>query len=119
MAELTRIQEGMTVYDIHGDKIGTVSFVQFSDEDPDRPGPETASVVVDDTPDDIVENIAEVFSGDHNLPESLRKRLLRHGYLRIDTGILSSDRFALLDQVVSVTDDEVHLTVESTELAKA
>jgi hypothetical protein len=35
---LSQIHEGMTVYDFNVHKIGTVAFVQMTDEDPARPG---------------------------------------------------------------------------------
>ncbi|MBZ0293493.1 MAG: hypothetical protein K8L99_13075 [Anaerolineae bacterium] len=119
MTELTRIKEGMTVLDVHGDKVGTVKFVKFGDEDPNHPGPETVTADVDTTPDNIIEEVAAVFRDGTELPETIRKRLVRYGYVRIDTGLLSADRFAILDQVVSVTNDEVHLTADGEELVKA
>lgn len=40
---LQQIREGMEVYDRHGDKVGTVGYVQFSDEDLSDEEPETAT----------------------------------------------------------------------------
>lgn len=118
MTELTRIREGMTVRDLHGDEIGTVKFVQFSDEDPYQPGPETVSAPAPEHRNSFMEDLADVFAGERDLPEELRKRLMRHGYIRINTGLLSADRIAIMDQVIGVTDEEVHLTADSDELVQ-
>lgn len=118
MTELTRIREGMNVRDLHGDHIGVVNFVQFSDEDPHQPGPETVSVPAPEHRNTFMEDLAGVFAGSRELPEELRKRLMRHGYIRIDTGLLSADRIAIMDQVIGVTDKEVHLTADTDELVQ-
>ncbi len=67
--------------------------------------------------DTLVDNLAEAFAGDEELPEAVRGRLLRHGYIRIDTsGLFASNRFAMPDQIESVSDDCVRLRVAKDEL---
>lgn len=121
---LEQVHEDMTVYDREGHKIGTVEDVylgsvsEVADEfgtgaatssDPDRPGS-----------DSFIEDIAEVFTGKDDMPEALRSRLLRKGYMRIDSsGLFAADRYATPDQVASVTGDEVHLSVSRDELIEA
>jgi hypothetical protein len=117
---LAKVHEGMTVYDYNGDSIGTVSFVQMTDELPGQPGPETAGETASESiyDDSFIEDVAEVFTGESDLPDELRSKLLHEGYIRIDIGILRSDRFATADQVASVSDEEVHLNVDADSLIK-
>lgn len=117
---MLQIHEGMTVYDRTGAAIGTVEFVRFGDEDPQQPGPETITgSQVDNTSGSwLVESVAAVFS-DEDLPDTLRDRLVRHGFVRVDAGLLASDRFVLPDQIATVSDDGVHLRVVDDELIKA
>ncbi len=117
---MLQIREGMTVYDRSGAAIGTVEFVRFSDEDPHQPGTETVTGSPADTPTGswLVEDIARVFSDD-DLPETLRDRLVRHGFVRVDAGLLASDRFVLPDQIADVNEAGVYLQVTDNELIKA
>jgi hypothetical protein len=65
----------------------------------------------------LVENLAEAFAGDNDdLPREMRRRLLRDGYIRVDTGILKADRFVTPDQISSVSDENVYLSVMSDDL---
>jgi hypothetical protein len=118
---LTQIHEGMDVYDQTGNKIGTVEFVKFGDEMRST-DLDTVTVSPADREawreDSLVADIAEAFTGRDDIPETLRNRMLRYGYLKIDTGILKSDRYALLDHVTSVTGDSVKLSVKGDELLK-
>ena len=117
---LNQVQDGMSVCDNEGEKIGSVGQVflgAVTDEMNEQGrGPATASDPEwrDET---IVDNIAEVFAADDPLPEAVRGRLLRQGFMRIDTsGVFASDRFAVPDQIESVTDDCVRLRVAKDEL---
>lgn len=112
---LDHIHEGMAVYDVNEDKIGTVAFVQLTDERPSKPGPETATVSKTDEPYDntLVKNIAEAFVGDDDLPQEVRSKLLHEGFVRVDTGILKADRYVTPDQISHVSDENVYLSVTS------
>lgn len=117
---LNQVEEGMSVCDNSGQKIGSVRQIflgAVTDEMNERGrGPATASSPEwrDDT---LVDNLAEAFSAEDPLPEAVRGRLLRHGFMRIDTsGIFASDRFALPDQIESVSEDCVRLRVTKDEL---
>ena len=119
---LNQIDEGMRVYDREDNEIGTVRKVflgSVTDEMNERGGgPATASSpeVRDDT---LVDNLAEAFAGDEPLPETVRERLLRHGFIQIDvSGLFASDRFAMLEQIDSVSDDRVRLRLAKEELDK-
>lgn len=53
------------------------------------------------------------------MPDEVRERMLRHGYMQIDTGLIRSDRYAMLDQVRGVSGDRVDLSVSRDDLIKA
>lgn len=116
---LNQVHEGMRVCDNTGDEIGTVRQVflgEVSEETNERGGgPATVSTpeLRDET---ILDYVAKAFA-DEPLPETLRDRLLRHGFIHIDThGLFASDRFALPDQIDSISDDCVRLRLTKDEL---
>ena len=117
---LDQVHEGMHVYDSKGDEIGTVRKVflgSVSDEMHDRGGgPATAPdpTVRDDS---LIDNLVEAYSADDPLPEALRGRLLRQGFIRIDTaGLFASDRYATPEQIESVSEDIVRLSLTKDDL---
>ena len=114
------IHEGMKVYDRTNAEIGTVEMVKFSDEDPTTPEVETAGVnpIEEERDDNLVESIARVFRSDE-LPEELRERLLREGFVLIDAdGLFEADRYVLPDQIASVSGDRLVLKASKAELIK-
>ncbi len=119
---LDQIQEGMRVYDYDGRHLGKVRRVilgAVSDEAgaPGR-GPATAGRS-SLRKASLIENVAETLAAEEPLPETLRERLLRHGYIQIDTaGLLASDRIALPDQIESVSNNSVWLGVAQEDLFK-
>ncbi|AKR57339.1 hypothetical protein XM25_16435 [Devosia sp. H5989] len=109
------IHVGMRVFDNHHRHIGVVDDFKYSDEDPSRPGPETAGINPGDMKgrDSIIDNLAEAFHP-NELPEEIRERLLNEGYVRLDAdGLFAADRYILPEQIASVGDDEITLTVDS------
>ena len=112
---LTRISEGMTVYDRENDKVGAVRSVHLgavSAED-DKRGLGSATTAAEETAgSSLLEDFARVFAPD-------TARLLRHGFIRIDTaGLFAADRYAMPEQIASVSDDRVTLRVTREELMK-
>jgi hypothetical protein len=117
---LENIKTGMRVLDQADNEIGTVDYVKFSDEDPRHPGAETASVnpIQRDSRDSLVTNVLDVFSSD-DVPDELRDRLLREGFVRVESnGLFHADRYILPNQIQSVNDDEVRLNVMKAALIK-
>jgi len=119
---LNQIEEGMRVVDRDDNEIGTVRKVflgDVTDETNERGGgPATASgpEVRDDT---LIDNLADAFLGAEPLPETVRERLLRHGFIRIDvSGLFASDRFAMPEQIASVSDNRVQLRLTRDELVE-
>jgi hypothetical protein len=118
---LEQIREGMKVYDRSQAEIGRVEVVKFSDEDPDTPEPEVVDVnpIERQKRQTLLDIIAALFRDDA-LPEELRERLLREGFVRVDaTGLLQPDRYVLPDQIASVSGDRVMLKVDKAELIVA
>lgn len=108
---LKHIKEYMDVIDVNGKKVGTVDYVKFGDEDPADPGPETRT---ENTPPSnrtsLVDDIADALATTREIPEAVRERMLRYGYIKIDTGILESNQYVILDEVTRVHDDHIHIS---------
>lgn len=118
---LNEIHEGMRVCDRDDNEIGTVRrvFLGAVTEETNGQGGGPATAPDPDMRDDsLVDNLAEAFAGDP-LPEVLRARLLHAGFIRIDThGLFASDRFAMPEQIASVSEDCVRLRLTKDELDK-
>ena len=116
---LNQIHEDMPVYDRRGNKIGTVDEIQFGDENPEEPGVETATAKRPSNGDGgLIEDLARAFSAGDMLPAELRSRLIRYGFFKIDTGLLSPDRYVSADQIASVDGERVTLNVSEDDLIK-
>lgn len=118
---LNQIHKDMSVCDSTGEEIGKVRevFLGAVSEEAHERGRGPATVSESGGRDkSLVDYVAEIFADDP-LPEVVRERLLRHGFIRIDTsGLFASDRFALPDQIESVSDDCVRLRLMKDELIK-
>lgn len=114
--EIDLIQEGMKVLDSNDDRIGTVDHIRFSDEDPQAPGPETRSAHTYDRSPSIIDNLVQAFTGTDTTPDVIRERLLRHGFIRISRGFGKADAYAVMDDVMHIREDHVHLNVPEKEL---
>ena len=117
---LQRVREGMAVYDVDGQRVGVVDYVFLgaaSEQTLERgEGPATAPDP-SDRPNSLVDDLVTVFAPD-NLPEELKERLRRNGFLRIDAdGLFAPDRYVMPDQVARV-DEHVHLSVQRAALIK-
>jgi hypothetical protein len=116
---LRSIEEGMKVYDRERHEIGKVEYVRFGDDDPATPEAEAAAPnTLDDGPRTLVDAIADAF-GDDDLPEEIREKLLRQGFVRIDAkGLFAADRYVTPEQIASVSGDGLMLNVSKDELVK-
>ncbi len=109
---------GMKVFDSRHKSLGKIDDLRFP-ENATEPDVEPADIDGTDKtqkPDTIIGSIAEAF-GREELPEALRDRLLREGYIRLDVP-LGKDRYILPDQIASTSVDEVVLNVEKDALIK-
>jgi len=116
---LNLIREGMDVYDAKNHKIGTVDDLYFGTLDPTS----AASDVVEENArrttgdNSFVQGIARAFSGDDEIPDVLRKRLLHDGFIRLDgSGLTGTHRYVLPEQIAGVSGDRVLLRVSRDEL---
>src|SRR5664279_3323269 len=103
------IQLGMKVFDNSHKEIGRIDDLRFS-ENTDDPMIEPADIDGTDRKNQretILGAIAEAF-GERDIPEALRDRLLREGYIRLDTkGLLAHERYILPSQIASTGSDGV------------
>lgn len=117
---LRDVREGMAVYDRTDVRLGTVGRVYLgtaSEQALDRGGgPATAPdprAGQSAFPDDVV---AGIF-GPEAMPEEVRERLIRHGFIKIDgAGLFASDRYAMPEHVEGVAGDRVRLRVAASQL---
>ena len=119
---LKNIHNGMTVYDSENKKIGTVKDFYFgaSSDEMQEHGTGAATAPDPSFPEDkLVEDVAEAFVGVDDIPEEMRKRLLNEGFIRINTsGLFTSDRFAMTDEIERVAGENVYLNVPQDGLLK-
>ena len=117
---LSQVNEGDIVYDRDGDQVGTVIFVQMTDEVPAKPGPETATTPeTTHEPAWIGSEIAEVLVGETELPEEVREKLLRERFIRVKTGMFHADRFVMPELITQVNDEGVYLSIVGEDLLKS
>ncbi len=101
---IAQVRPGMTVVDATGEELGTVDYVRMGD-----PG---AATVGADLPADPG-FFEAIFAGhsEPDLPEPLRSRLLRLGFIKIDgAGWIDTDRYVTADFIDRVSGDTVTLT---------
>jgi hypothetical protein len=120
---LVEVEEGMKVYDRNGDEVGKVEFIFMggTDEEAEQrgTGPATAPDI-EMAEDDFMLDMAHLFgAGYEDMDETMRDRLLRHGFIRIDGGLLRGDSYAIRDSVTRVGEDGIHLRISKDELIEA
>ena len=94
---LAGIQEGMPVYDLISQKLGTVKYIHF--------------------PSDTHQDVSDIDDPNvQNAPEPVQARLLEVGFMRIDRGLLRKDFYVPADQIEGVVDHEVFLNMLKEEL---
>jgi hypothetical protein len=112
---LSFVEEGMAVYDRQGKKIGKVGLA-FPGANAMLSGEQAVKVTeVDETL--LADEVRASLPPERVLPE-VRQRLFQAGFLKINTGLLAPDRYALADQVETVTSDRVYLGVNKDETLK-
>ncbi len=102
----TQLKEGMKVFDVNAEEVGTVEYVHFGD---------TTEL---NGADSLIHKIAESLTTPDHLPDEVRSRLQQEGYIKVDTSLFKSSRLASMDQVARVGDHEIHLTVAKEELVQ-
>jgi hypothetical protein len=107
---LNRVRLGMKVVDANGEELGRVDEVKMGD-------PGAATIGADRPAEPGL--IAGVFGAEAepDVPEPLRSRLLRFGYVKIDgKGWVDTDRYVTAGQIGRVAGDTVTLTADKERL---
>ncbi|HET8524789.1 MAG TPA: hypothetical protein VFL82_16280 [Thermomicrobiales bacterium] len=113
---LEQVHEGMKVVDAAGDDLGKVDYVKMGDPE---------AVTVDSVPpgnDGLLTDVAEAFGAEAEpkVAPSIRRRLLRFGYFKIDgKGWIDTDRYVPSDKIADVMGDTVRLSVTKENLPQA
>lgn len=111
---LKQIHEGMTVIDSDNNTIGEVKFVQFGDDNAQTTVTEAATPSGTVTDENMMDSLLKnMFAVREDIPEEVRRRFMRYGYIRIDRSIFKADRYAVADQIASVSDESVYLTTSA------
>jgi len=113
---LAQTRAGMAVYDSTDQRVGTVRQVHMgnsSQEERDRGQAPATSGREGQQEGGILENLAELFVPGEALPAAFRERLVREGYLQIDSPGFADDRFATPNQIATVGEDRIVLNVAS------
>jgi len=112
---LGRVNKGMHVIDAAGTEVGKVDLVRMGD---------AGSVTTrgnEGHATDVLGMVAEAVLPDErepDVPEPLRSRLLRSGYIKVDgPDIMDTDRYVSSEHVRAVSGDKVELDLRREELA--
>jgi hypothetical protein len=65
----------------------------------------------------LIDDFTKAIIPSDQVPEALRERLLRHGFIRIDSaGLFAADRYVLPGQIARVSGNRITLCVTRDEL---
>lgn len=109
------VQEGMKVYDRQGEKVGKVNLVYSGAYEYLPEGKAIALLEMDD--EMLPDTVRQLFHPSR-VPSKLRERLYQMGFVKINTGLLAADRYALADQIESVGSDTIRLKVDKDDTLK-
>lgn len=116
------IETGMKVVDSTGDEIGTVEAFKAGDDDPATPEVEATGVNpmdADGGRETVVDVLARAFAPEDKVPAEIQEKLLREGFVRIDSsGLFASDRYVTTSQISGVRDGKLILSVPKSDLIK-
>lgn len=128
---LMKVREGAKVVDKDQKEIGTVDDVflgaveQGTQDQAAGPSTEGTTGRTDKesyTPNfafggaiDTNEGVGQVGGG---ATETIRNRLLRHGYVHVDTGLFKTDRVVLTEQIKHVEEEKLVLNVSAEQLLR-
>ena len=112
---MSRIHEGMRVVDAAGEDVGKVEYFEMGN-------PEAATTTGQQMPTGLVDVAAEAIvpgEDEPDVPEPLRTRLRRTGFIKIDgPGLFERDRYVSSERVRDVSNDQVQLAVRKADLPK-
>ena len=113
---MARVREGMRVVDAAGEDVGKVEYLEMGN-------PEAATTAGQEMHSTGVVGVAAEAivpgEGEPDVPEPLRTRLRRTGFIKIDgPGLFERDRYVSSEQIREVANDQVQLGVRKADLAK-
>ncbi len=112
---LNAVQTGMHVVDASGEDVGKVDQVHMGDADA------VTTAGNEERNPTLLDRFAESLGAEAepDVPEPLRSRLVREGYLKLDSSrLLDADRYVPADYVRGVSDGRVQLSVRREELVR-
>ncbi len=110
---LSEVHTGMRVIDAEGKDIGSVNDMRLGE--PAAAGIDPAEAPGALSPIDDL--LIGWFGDNHDIPETIRHRMLHEGFLKIgQTGLFGSETFALASEIGGVAGDTVRLTVPERDL---
>ena len=120
---LNLIREGMEVYDRNDKEIGKVEGVYLGEvteaENEMGEGAATADEYEMPPDDTLLTDLARAIAPEDEIPDELRERLRREGFVRIDgAGIFNADRYVLPEQIKAVSGNRVLLRTTYDKLIK-
>jgi hypothetical protein len=109
---LELVREGMTVVDADGREVGEVAYVQMGDPEAVTTRGNPPSVT------SLAEHVS-VDGAEPDVPEPLRSRLLRHGFVKVDgPDLFDTDRYVRADRIAGIDGGTVRLAVRREALAE-
>ena len=114
-SKLNSVQPGMHVVDAAGEDVGRIDLIRMGDSEAETTAGNNNTRT---QPLDLIAT-AMGHEEEPDVPEPLRSRLVRSGYLKLDGAkLLDTDRYVSMDKVRDVADDRVRLSVRRDELIK-
>lgn len=112
---IREVATGMTVIDAAGDVVGTVDEVRLADR-----GTVTAAGQSPPVPGrGPLAWLAEIFGPANDMDQQAQERLVRLGFVRVDTAdVFAGRRYVEADEIASVAGDEVRLSVTADKLLR-
>jgi len=114
-SKLDAVQPGMHVVDAAGEDVGRIDMIRMGDPEAETTA---GNNELRPRPLDLIAS-AMGKEAEPDVPEPLRSRLVRGGYLKLDgANLLDTDRYVPMDKVRDVAEDRVRLSVRRDELIK-
>jgi hypothetical protein len=113
--QINLIKEGMDVYDAMGDKVGKVDVVHIGSDTNENEW--DAIIAPQQESGYTFPVVVGKIMRDTKIPEPIRQRWLREGFMKVDAGLLRKDRYVHADQIDMVTERMVRLNVKKDDLS--